>query len=106
MNGIFVPCVGLVFSLTLGVSVLACLLPSIFCEIVFFLPNLIWTVFLLTFEVGSFAVVFEKVSISFLGFVCYATAVVLLSDKLNLKKREKMRFFALLIIAFCLSFLF
>lgn len=103
LNGIFVPCVGVLFSLTMGFSALACLLPSALCEILLFLPNLIWTIFLLAFEIGVFSVAFENVTIGFLGFVCYATALVVLSDKLNLKKQEKIFFSALLFISFLVA---
>ena len=106
LNGIFVPCVGVLFSLTMGFGALVCLLPSVLCEILLFLPNLIWTIFLLAFEVGSFSVAFENVTIGFLGFVCYATTLIILYDKLNLKKRDKILFSALLFIAFLVAVLF
>ncbi len=105
LNGIFVPCIGVLFSLTLGFGALTCLLPSILCEILLFVPNLIWTVFLLAFETGSFSVAFENVTIGFLGLLCYAAAVVVFSDKLNLKKQDKMFFSFLLVVAFLLAVL-
>ncbi len=89
LNAIFVPCVGFIFSLTLGCSFFACLLPSVLSGIILWLPNLLWTVSLLIFQTIDFTVILENVTLSGLFTLCYYGVLIALSGKLNLKPKEK-----------------
>jgi hypothetical protein len=89
LNAIFVPCVGLIFSLTLGFSALACLLPSSFAVVILWVPNLFWTLLLLTYQTLDFAVIFETVTLNGLATFCYYAFLIAFSGKFNLKEKEK-----------------
>jgi competence protein ComEC len=89
LNVIFVPVVGFIFSITLGCSALACLLPSLFSSAILWLPNLLWTIGLLFFEAFEFSIVLEGVVVNGLFLVNYYALLVVLSDKFNLKSNEK-----------------
>ena len=89
LNALFVPCVGFIFSLTLGCSVFACLLPKLLSSVILWLPNLLWTLALLIFQTVDFSVIFENVTLNFLTVFCYYAFLIVLSGKFNLKKKEK-----------------
>ena len=89
LNAIFVPCVGFIFSLTLGCSFLACLLPSVLSGIILWLPNMLWTLALLIFQTLDFAIILQNVTLSGLFTLCYYLILIVLSGKLNLKRTER-----------------
>ena len=89
LNALFVPCVGIIFSLTLGFSALACLLPSSFAVVVLWIPNLLWTISLLIFQTLDFSVLFERVTLNGLAIFCYYAFLIVLSGKFNLNGKEK-----------------
>ena len=99
LNAIFVPCVGFVFSVSLGCAFLACLLPSFCSSVILWLPNLLWTVALLIFHALEFPVIFSGVVLNGWFIFCYYFLLILLSGKFNLRRKEKI---ALILLFACL----
>jgi predicted membrane metal-binding protein len=89
LNILFVPCVGFIFSLTLGFSALACFLPSSFSVVFLWIPNLLWNISLLIFQTLDFPVIFDSVTQNGLAVFCYYSFLIVLSGKFNVKKNEK-----------------
>ena len=101
LNCFFVPCLALIFPITLVFGGVACLLPNGCAEIILFFPNILWTTIALIFQTIDFSFVLEGGAISFGVILCYYAALLVLSDKFNLAKRKKIVAFSV----FCLCFL-
>ena len=102
LNAIFVPCVGFVFSVTLGCAFLAMLLPSVLSTAILWLPNLLWTVVLLIFYAFEFPVIFNGVTLNGAFIFCYYALLIVLSGKFNLRRNEKIALI-LIFASLCIS---
>jgi competence protein ComEC len=89
LNCLLVPCVAWVFSCTLLFSSIACALPAVLSKIILLLPNLVWALIATFFQVLDFSYVFVGKPLQFGAVLAYYVALVFLSDKLNLSKRNK-----------------
>ncbi len=105
LNCLFVPLVGGLFSLTIGFSFLACLLPSFCSGVVLWIPNVVWTALLLVFEAVEFSMLFEGWRLDFSTLLSYYTLLLLCSDKLNLSQDYKFWLKLLFLFCFLLAFL-
>ena len=87
LNFFFVPVIGCVFSALLLCVVLACLLPATVASALLYLPQLLWTVALLVFELMDFSK-FALTGIRLTGWsmFCYYAGCTFLSDKWNVPK--------------------
>lgn len=101
LNCLLVPCVAMIFPITLAFCVVACLLPTVLSRVVLFFPNVLWTVVVLVFQTLDFSSVIEGGAITFGMAVSYYGALLVLSDKFNLTQSKKTVGF----LAFATSFL-
>ena len=87
LNGIAVPLISAFFSLLLALVLLACVLPIGACFAVLYLPNMLWSAFLLLFQLADFSA-FTPAGFCLqpLSFAPYFLALTFLSDKWNLPK--------------------
>ena len=105
LNGVFVPLVGGLFSLTLAFVAISCLLPAALSGVALWIPNVVWTVLLLVFEAVEFSVLFEGWRLNFATILSYYVLLLLCSDKLNLSQGCKFWLKLLFVFCFLLSFL-
>ena len=89
LNCLLVPCIGWVFSCTLLFSSIACVLPTALSKLILWLPNLVWTVIALIFQIFDFTNVFIGNALPFGAVLAYYCALIAFSDKLNLSKRKR-----------------
>ena len=89
LNCLLVPCVAMIFPITLAFCVVACLLPTVLSGVVLFFPNVLWTVIALVFQTLDFSFVLEGGATSLGVIIPYYGALLVLSDKFNLTPRRK-----------------
>lgn len=90
LNCIFVPLISMAFSLLLALVFLSCLLPLSVSAILLYIPNLIWTVLLLAFEIFDFSsFALTGIALSGGGVIAYYLTCFLLTDKWNIRKSRK-----------------
>ena len=107
LNFLLVPCVAMIFPITLSFCALACLAPSIASGIILFVPNVLWTIIALVFQTLDFSAVFQFGALSFGVVVCYYSALMVLSDKFNLTSvKKKVAFSAFVLCVLIGTFLF
>ncbi len=87
LNFIFVPLIDGIFTFLLAIVAIACLLPVELAGGLLYLPSALWSAGMLVFELYDFSSFRLKGVQVMLGLcVCYYGELILLSDKLNLKK--------------------
>ena len=90
LNCIFVPLITLAFSFLLTLVFIACILPLSFATVLLYLPNVIWTVLLLAFEIFDFSkFAITGVAMNGGGVCIYYLAWFLCTDKCNLSKKKQ-----------------
>ena len=101
LNCIFVPLISALFSILLLLVFVGCILPATWTATILYLPNLLWTVLLLAFEIVDFSS-FALTGITLNGpaIVCYYLVCTLFTDKYNLSKKTKRILIFLAILAF------
>jgi competence protein ComEC len=103
LNCFFTPFISAIFSFLLLFVFLACCFPILFSRVLLFIPNLLISFSMLLFEVTDFS----TLSISFVIPVSlnlsYYTAVLLASDKFNLKKGYKWAMVSVCFLAFVVT---
>ncbi len=106
LNCLFVPLVGVYFSSLLLFSVVACILPIAVSHIVLYVPNLVWTITLLPFEIFEFsASTLGGIHFTTPATACYYSGLTYLADKWNISKRNRIVLFFLFEIAFVVCIL-
>ncbi len=88
LNFFFVPITDGLFTLLLPLVGIACVLPTAFGVALLYIPSLLWSAAILTFEWADFST-FELSGLSFSLplCVCYYLGVLFLTDKLNIPAR-------------------
>ncbi len=87
LNCLFIPLMSVAFSALLIFVVIASFMPLEFAFVLLYIPNAVWSLVLLTFQVfdfSSFAISGLKLSAG--SFICYYLGCTFLTDKWNLKK--------------------
>ncbi len=105
LNFLFVPLVGVAFSLLLTLVCIAAILPIAWSGIVLYVPAVAWLAALILFQTVDFsAFCIEGVIVPVSGLVCYFLALSFLSDKWNLSKPVRLGFalFCFLLLFSCL----
>jgi len=93
LNCIFVPFIGVIFSLLFLLVLVACILPIHLAFVVLYVPNVIWSVVLLLFEVVDFtSFSIEGLKITSAATMLYITAALFFTDKWNMKKSFRLIF--------------
>jgi len=85
LNVMFVPLIGALFSALLIFVFLACILPTAWCGVVLYLPNVVWSALFLPFEAYSFAA-FSISVFPVWAMVAYYVSLSFCSGKWNLPK--------------------
>ncbi len=107
LNCLLVPCVGLIFPITIIFCATACLLPSALSGIVLFFPNILWTIVALIFQTIDFSFVLQGGAVSLGMVIGYYGALLVASDKFNLGfAKKRIAFFAFALCFFIGVFLF
>ena len=104
LNCIFVPLISLAFSFLLALVFIACIFPLSFATELLYLPNVIWTVLLLAFEIFDFST-FAVTGIALRGGgVCiYYLMCFFCTDKWNLPKKWRMACVVVCLAAFLIA---
>ena len=90
LNCIFVPFIGVIFSVLLSLVALSCVLPLSCSAVLLYLPNAVWSAVLLLFEAFDFSLfAIRGVTLSAGALACYYLALTFFSDKWNLRSRER-----------------
>ena len=103
-NCIFVPLISVVFSVFLLLVAFACLLPISWAAVLLYVPNVVWSVLLLAFEIFDFSnFALTGITVGWSATVCYYLACSFFTDKWNLQKPQKyiLFFFAALACVVC-----
>ena len=102
LNFLFVPLVGVAFSLLLACVFVATLLPIAWSGVLLYVPSVVWSAALILFQTIDFSTFcIEGVIVPTGGIICYFLALSFVSDKWNLSKRKR---FAFALVCFLLSF--
>ena len=89
-NCIFVPLISAVFSVFLLIVTVACLLPTSWATVLLYVPNVVWSVLLLAFEVFDFSrFALTEVSVGWSATICYYLGCSFMTDKWRLGKPAK-----------------
>ena len=101
LNCIFVPFIGVIFSLLLLSVAVACVLPVGLSTVILYVPNVVWSAVLLLFEAVDFtSFALEGLTITTgLSFV-YLTATLFFTDKWDMKKSLRFLLAGVCIFAF------
>ncbi len=103
LNGLIVPVISALFPFLLLLVLLACVLPIGASLAVLYLPNMLWSAFLLVFQLADFSAFTPTVFLlQPLSLVPYYLALTFLSDKWNLSKRVRFILFGMLFVTFLL----
>ncbi len=87
LNCIFIPLVSAVFSILLLLVVVACLFSTGVASIILYLPNVVWSVLLLVFQVFDFSSFsFSGLDLSVGAMIAYFVGWIFCTDKWNLKR--------------------
>ncbi|MBR2341071.1 MAG: ComEC/Rec2 family competence protein [Clostridia bacterium] len=105
LNCLLVPCVGVIFPITLAFCAAACLLPSVLSKIILFFPNIVWSLIALIFQVLDFSFVITGGAIPLGVPLCYYGALLVLSDKFNFTRDKKVAAFSVFTLCFALGLL-
>lgn len=104
LNFFFVPVIGCVFSALLVLAVLACILPASLVGALLYLPNLVWSMLLLLFELADFSkFALSGIKLTAESMLCYYAGCTFLSDKWNVSNKERKLYVALCFTAFVAS---
>jgi ComEC/Rec2-related protein len=94
LNCAFVPMISAAFSFMLAFAALALLAPIAVSSVLLYMPSVFWNTLLLLFHVLDFSAVVTGFSFGF-SMIAYYIALILLSEKINLKKWVKIPLSAL-----------
>ena len=102
LNFLFVPLVGVAFSVLLTLVFVAAILPIAWSGVILYVPAVAWSAVLILFQTIDFsAFCIENVIVPASGLICYFLALSFVSDKWNLPKTVR---FAFALLCFLLSF--
>ena len=104
LNCIFVPLVSVAFSLLLLLVAIACLFPLGISFVFLYLPNVIWSVLLLIFQVfgfSSFAISGSNISLG--AIIAYYSGCIFFTDKWNLKRGLSVTLALMCFVAFAIT---
>lgn len=101
LNLLFVPLISATFSLLLIFVLIACVLPVSAASVILYLPSMLWSAVLLTFEILDFSsFMIRGFTLTGWAIVCYYLACTLCSDKWNLSKKLRRGYACGLLLAF------
>lgn len=107
LNCLYVPIIGALFPIQLFFTFVACILPTTASIVIFFPLKGIWAVLVLLFELFAFSVVdISGITITGGAIICYYLSFILLTDKWNLSKIEKIGVSLLFMVASILCLVF
>ena len=89
LNCLLVPCIGWIFPVCFFFSFATCIFPAFLSKILLCLPNLLWTVIGLVFQLQDFTFAIEGGAMGFGCALAYYCALLALSDKFNLSKNKR-----------------
>ena len=101
LNILFVPLISALFSILLALVTLSCILPVAWTSIILYIPNVLWTVLLLAFEVLDFSKnAITGITLNGPIVTCYYLICLFMTDKLRLPKKIKiyLAFFCALVL--------
>ncbi len=90
LNCIFVPIITVGFSMLLLFVICACVLPTAFSYVLLYLPSVVWSALAIIFHAVDFsAFTLKGIGVSGASMICYYGGWLFLSDKWNVKRKEK-----------------
>lgn len=99
-NCIFVPLISAVFSIFLLLVTVACLFPIRWAMVILYVPNVIWSALLLTFEIFDFSgFAITEMTVGAGSIICYYLSCSFITDKWRLNKSVKRILFACAMLA-------
>ena len=104
LNCVFVPLIGVLFSLLLFLALVASVLPVALASYLLFVPNVLLSAGLLFFEFFDFSsTVLSGMRLRWNSFVCYYLACTFATDKWNITRVLRAFLFSVCTIAFAIS---